>query len=184
MFRSIKPLFLTLVSLLALNGCSSLPEHLDSQAPNLISQYSAWTEDVAPQTPIRLGGIIANVENLADRTRVEVVNLPINSSGKPDITQEPEGRFVAYLAGFNDPVKLAQGRLVTLLGSTSGSEAGKVGEFEYTYPVMVNSRYHLWRIEERVIVNDINSYLYPCRSLHCRSMSHGTKQGKVIQEVK
>ncbi len=184
MYSKIRLFTLSCFALVLLSGCSSIPANLDSQAPNLISDYRQWNQTTELQTPIRLGGVIAKVDNLADRTRIEVVNLPISSKGKPDIDQEPDGRFVAYVDGFADPVKLSEGRLITVLGRAKGVEEGKVGEFDYRFMVMDQGSYHLWRIEERVVVNNIDSYLYPCRSLHCRSISYGSQQGTVVQQVK
>lgn len=175
---------LVLFATLLLVACSHLPQSLQSSAENVLTNYSAWGEDTPNAAPVRLGGVIAKVTNLKDKTRVEVVNLPIGSNGKPDINEEPSGRFVAYVDGFADPVTLSEGRLITLLGVTMGEESGQVGEYNYTFPVMKSSGYHLWRIEERVIVREFDSYLYPCRGLHCRTLQPTTKQGTVIQQVK
>lgn len=176
--------FSLVCSLLLLSACSTLPENLKSDDPLLVSDYAVWSSAQQSQSNVRLGGVIASVANLKDKTRVEVVNLPINSNGKPDINQEPQGRFVGYIDGFVDPVALADGRLITMLGVSSGREQGSVGEHEYQYPVMQVKGFHLWRIEEKVMMHDVDSYLYPCRSLYCRDVRHGTRQGKVIQEVK
>ncbi|WP_099609737.1 Slp family lipoprotein [Vibrio coralliilyticus] len=171
--------------LVALTACSTLPENLASNNPDLQTDYSGWQASAAKKQELRLGGVIASVTNLKDKTRVEVVNLPISSNGKPDIDQEPQGRFVGYIDGFADPVTLSEGRLITLLGDSSGTEAAKVGEYSYDFPVMKIKSYHLWRIEERVIVHDdFGPSMYPCRSLYCRDLTRGTRQGKVIQEVK
>ncbi|MCG9682774.1 Slp family lipoprotein [Vibrio sp. Isolate23] len=171
--------------LTVLTACSTLPENLASDNPDLQTNYSGWQSSASQEQELRLGGVIASVTNLKDKTRVEVVNLPISSNGKPDINQEPQGRFVGYIDGFADPVTLSQGRLITLLGDSSGTEAAKVGEYSYDFPVMNIKSYHLWRIEERVIVHDdFGSSRYPCRSLYCRDLTRGTRQGKVIQEVK
>ncbi|GAB2656863.1 Slp family lipoprotein [Vibrio panuliri] len=172
------------VALLALSACSSLPEQLVSDNPNLISDYATWQQQSAVQNEVRMGGVIAEVENLADRTRIEVVNLPIDSVGKPDIGQEPNGRFVAYLQGFEDPVAFAPGRLITFLGESNGSENGKVGEFDATFPVMNARGYRLWRVEERIIINDPGSYVYPCRTIYCRDNYYNSRQGRVIKDVR
>jgi len=177
-------LLLALVGVLSLSACSSLPENLKSENPNLITDYQVWQSVGEDASQVRLGGLIASVTNLEDQTRIEVVNLPIGSSGKPDINQEPEGRFVAYVDGFADPVALSTGRLISLLGESQGLEQGKVGDYSYDFPVMKASGFHLWRIEERVIVHDIDSYFYPCHGLYCQDFRYGTRQGKVIQEVK
>ncbi|GAK87695.1 starvation lipoprotein Slp paralog [Vibrio ponticus] len=172
------------VALLALTACSSLPEQLASDNPNVITEYATWQQNASVNNQVRMGGVIASVENQVDRTRIEVVNLPIDSVGKPDIDQEPKGRFVAYLQGFEDPVAFAPGRLITLLGEANGSEVAQVGEFDYDFPVMNVQGYRLWKIEERVIVNETGSYLYPCRGIYCRDLNYSTRQGRIIQDVK
>ena len=171
--------------IIALSACSTLPEDLVSTNPNVQTSYSNWRESLDVTQELRLGGVIAHVTNLKDTTRVEVVNLPIGSSGKPDINQEPQGRFVAYIDGFADPVKLSEGRLITLLGDSDHKETAPVGDYSYEFPVMKVKSYHLWKIEERVIMhNDFGPYNYSCRSLYCREIIRGTRQGIVIQEVK
>lgn len=72
-----------------------------------------------------MGGVVANISNQKDRTRVELVNLPIDSAGRPNIHQEPQGRFVAYVPGFLDPITYGEGRLLTLYGTTAPSEQAK-----------------------------------------------------------
>ncbi len=82
---------------------------------------------------VRLGGIIAKVDNFKDKTRLEIVNLPISKSGKPDIDEEPTGRFVAYFDGYLEPVAFSEGRLVTVVGKGAGEEEGKIGEHGYIF---------------------------------------------------
>ncbi|MCW8335124.1 Slp family lipoprotein [Vibrio sp. SCSIO 43135] len=176
---------LILVSVLLVSACSSLPQNLESESPNLISDYQQWLDSDSSNTlDVRLGGIIAKVTNLDDKTRLEVVNMPISSAGKPDLGTEPNGRFVAYVDGFLDPVAYAEGRLITVLGTSNGTEQAKVGEFEHQFPVMNARGVHLWRIQERVIVNDVGSYYFPCRGLYCRQTMAFPSEGRVIQEVK
>ncbi|NVD07046.1 Slp family lipoprotein [Vibrio sp. JPW-9-11-11] len=182
-----KPLFNSILlsaALIMLAGCSSLPDPLKSDNPDLITEYSVWQANTEASNQVRLGGVVASVANLQQRTRVEVVNLPISSAGKPDINQEPQGRFVAYIDGFADPVTLAPGRLISFIGNSQGREQGLVGQYQYDFPVMNVTGFHLWRIEERVIVHETHSYLEPCFGLHCRRSNLNNTHGKVIKEVK
>lgn len=179
-----KKSLILLLSLFFLSACSSLPESLKSDNPDIVTRYSEWQENPEQLNQLRLGGVIAKVTNLETKTRIEVVNLPINASGKPDISQEPNGRFVGYINGFVDPVTLQDGRLITVLGQSNGTEESKVGEYSYTFPVMDISHFHLWRVEERVVMYDWDSYYYPCYSIHCRDIRSMSREGRVIQEVK
>ncbi|WP_104399233.1 Slp family lipoprotein [Vibrio penaeicida] len=174
---------LFILSVFLLSACSSLPEQLTAQSEEVITDYPIFAAHEGT-TDVRLGGMIATVTNLADKSRIEIVNLPISKTGKPDISTDANGRFVAYIDGFIDPVTYAEGRLVTVVGKSQPTEQGKVGEFDYTFPVMNAYGMHLWRVEESVIVHDFDSYLYPCYGINCRSSRMGSNRAKVIQEVK
>ena len=178
---------LLFLCVLFLAGCSSLPKELASSQTTTLIEYDAFVTAAKKDetAEVRLGGVIARIDNLKDTTRIEIVNLPISSSGKPDLSQEPNGRFVVYLNGFVDPVTYSVGRLVTVLGLPTGIEDANVGEFLYPFPVIKASALHLWQIQEYVISNDINMSYMPCtgaRCLHQRSIE--SRRGKVVQEVK
>ena len=164
-------------------GCSSLPKELESSSEVVITDYQQWVNQLPEANAVRLGGVIAKVTNLKDKSRVEIVNMPISNSGKPDLDAEPSGRFVAYVDGYVEPLSFSEGRLVTFVGQSAGSEDGKIGEFPYTFPVMNVTNQRLWQITERVIVNDFAPTYYSCRSLHCRSFHTMTRQGRVVQDL-
>lgn len=173
------------LSALLLSACATLPVQLNAQSENLITDYASWSDsNPASGDEVRLGGVIASVTNLADQTRIEIVNLPIDSVGRPSLTSEPQGRFVAYVDGFLDPITYGQGRLITLIGNTASPEQGKVGEFEQMLPVMKATGYYLWKVTERVVIDDIGPYHYPCRNFYCRHYDGFPRDGRVIQEVK
>ncbi|QXO19170.1 MULTISPECIES: Slp family lipoprotein [Vibrio] len=181
----IQSVITALAAALLLSACATLPSQLTANSDNVISDYSRWSEiDPASQAEVRLGGVIASVTNLADKTRIEIVNLPIDDVGRPSLTSEPQGRFVAYVNGFLDPITYGQGRLITLVGTTTSPEMGKVGEFEQMLPVMKASGYYLWKVTERVVIDDIGPYHYPCRNFYCRHFDDFPRDGRVIQEVK
>ena len=169
---------------LLLSACSSLPPQLVSDNPHVITQYDVWQSQPQKTQEVRLGGVIANVTNLTSKTRVEIVNLPINSAGKPDINQEPTGRFAAYFTGFIDPVTFAEGRLITVLGKAIGTEQADVGEFEYTFPVMAVQGHRLWRIEERVIIYSGFDDFAPCFGRGCYDTYSSPRQGRVMKDVR
>ncbi|RYU67342.1 Slp family lipoprotein [Aliivibrio finisterrensis] len=172
---------------LLLTGCSSLPQELTSSQAVVITEYSAFSTvaESNRESDVRLGGVIARIDNLTTTTRIEVVNLPISSSGKPDIAQEPNGRFVVYFDGFIDPVTYGKGRLITVLGQSNGIEKATVGDYLYSFPIITGVGIHLWQVQEYVVTNDFNMNYMPCtgsRCLHQRSRLE-THRGKVVQEV-
>ncbi|ELE1961537.1 Slp family lipoprotein [Vibrio vulnificus] len=184
MKKTVRSLF-AMIALLGLAACSSLPQELTAQNQDVLTDYQIFAESQGMVTQdVRLGGVIAKVDNLKDKTRIEIVNLPIDKNGKPDISQEPNGRFVAYLDGYLEPVAFSQGRLITVVGTAAGEDQGKIGEYDYVFPVVKSYGYRLWTIEERVRVYDTSSYLYPCYSITCRQMRDFPRDGKIIQDVK
>jgi outer membrane lipoprotein len=110
--------------------------------------------------------------------------MPINSAGKPSLDVEPSGRFVGYYNGYLESLSFAPGRLVTLLGVDAGDEQGKVDDFDMSFKVMEIKGFHLWRIEETIVINEIESHLSPCYGLYCRGSRGIPSRGRVIQEVK
>ncbi|MCG6266518.1 Slp family lipoprotein [Vibrio furnissii] len=179
----IQRVFVALTALL-LSACASLPEELTATSDAVVTDYAAWTQlDPSQHHEVRLGGVIAKVTNLAHQTRVEVVNLPVDNAGRPSLTSEPQGRFVAYVKGFLDPVTYGEGRLITLVGTTGEPERGKVGDFEQLFPVMNAHGHYLWRVTERVVIDDTGPYLFPCRNFYCRHFDDYPRNGRVIQEV-
>ncbi|MBR9787266.1 Slp family lipoprotein [Vibrio sp. J1-1] len=179
-------IFLAFFAVVGLSACSSLPEELNARTEQVLTDYKTFAESQGVANhDVRLGGIIAKVDNFKDKTRVEIVNLPISESGKPDISDEPEGRFAVYFDGYLEPVAFSQGRLVTVVGKSAGEEEGKIGEHEYIFPLIKGQGYRLWKIEERVRTYDTPSYFYPCYSINCRMLRHDFPQdGRVIKQVK
>lgn len=182
MYKAMFVLFFTLF----LSACSSLPDNLATANKNVITDFTQWKgTDLNVANEVRLGGVVASVTNLADKTRIEMVNMPISSSGRPDLLSEPTGRYVAYIDGYVESMSLANGRLVTFLGVSDGIEQGKVGDFDTDFPVINVTSYYLWRIEEKVIVNESGSILHPCwGGIHCRSSSPSSNTGRVVRELK
>ncbi len=70
-----------------------------------MTDYRVRVNTVPDAGDVRLGGKTAALLNLQDKTRVEVVNMPISSSGKPDIDAEPKGRFTD---GYVEPLSFAE----------------------------------------------------------------------------
>lgn len=178
--------FAVIMSVFALAACSSLPSELHANSESVMTDYLTFAQSKGQVVDdVRLGGVIAKTENQKKRTRIEIVNLPIDSSGRPDINQEPQGRFVAYFDGYLEPIAFSQGRLITVVGQAIGQEQGQVGEHPYLFPALDGDGYRLWKIEERVRMYDTSNYGYPCYSVNCRIPYFDFPQeGQVIKQVR
>jgi outer membrane lipoprotein len=90
-----------------------------------------------------LGGEILQTTNLRDGTRLEILQRPLGASELPKVTDTTGGRFMAFCHEYLDPAVYAARRRITVAGQVLGSHTGKVGEVEYTYPLISCEEVHL-----------------------------------------
>ncbi len=143
-------LFLSVV----LSGCTTIPAAVDrplAEPQPEPAQVQRDPDQYRGQVA-RWGGSIIAVENTRDASVVEVVARPLQSNSRPDEGGMSPGRFVIVTHGFLDPEIFTPGKAITAVGTLDGIQVRKVGEYEYSYPVLRAEGYHLWapRPERRV----------------------------------
>lgn len=154
-------IYFSIISLLLLSACSSIPKNLESDSATLVTNYPLWkASDPAQKLEVRMAGVVAKVENKQDKTRIEVANIPVDSAGKPNLAMKPQGRFIAYVDGFVDPLNIKPNTYVTFLGVTEPSEHAKIGEFDYEYPVMKVESMRVWQKSQVNVVNPQFNFCY------------------------
>ncbi len=146
-------LFLTALSFLLI-GCVTPPQGLEKEQFSITSYKAISSQDLDCRCKtVRLGGKIIQSEILPNKTKIEVLSLPVsNYSAQPLIEAQSDGRFIAYFDGFIDPENLKD-RYITLGGKLSGKVQGKIERAEYIYPVIQTENYRLWRLTK--------NYYYP-----------------------
>jgi len=138
-----KLLSLVLISLIA--SCATTASFDTTKVDKSLTPQSVVAEPVRSLGKIALwGGTILDTRNLKDKTQIEILAYPLSSSHWPMQKSKPLGRFIIQYQGYLEPTTYAQGRVLTVLGSVGGSRSGKVGESEYTYPVIIAEQLHLW----------------------------------------
>jgi len=125
----------------SLGACATVPAPLHGQfAPVTPKEALANTA----QTPVRWGGEIISVDPKAGHTCFEVLGRELDATARP-VPHDPSlGRFLACRDGFYDPEEFKQGRYLTVVGRIDGSEQGKIGEYDYTYPRVAADTVYLW----------------------------------------
>ncbi len=94
---------------------------------------------------IVLGGSVISARRLAERTQIEVLQLPLDESLEPEtILRRSEGRFLAFYEGFLDPAVLPAGTRITVVGEVTGSVTGPLDESTYTYPTLTVKKMTIW----------------------------------------
>jgi outer membrane lipoprotein len=133
----------------ALVGCASnLPEPIrEPPEEDLALSVVRQQPDRFIGRRVRWGGTIAGIDNRAEETCLEVVGRDLQSSGKPVVQDSSEGRFLACVSRFLDPMIYSSGRLVTVAGTVEAVERRPVGDYPYEYPVVQVQSLHLWQPE-------------------------------------
>lgn len=151
-YRSIISALVTVLLAAGLAACSTIPENLRLQPePTLgLNQLQEAPLSHKGET-VRWGGVIVSTENTQSDSRIELVAYPLSGSARPMIDDTSQGRFIAVVNGFVDPLVYTKGREMTVVGKIEDRLDRKIGEYTYHYPVVKVSTYTLWpeRKEEK-----------------------------------
>ena len=154
--QSSAKLLIPLVFLL-LSGCASnLPKTIDD-APVPDIQYGEVKNNPDQNTgkTVRWGGKIISVENTQQSSRIEILTMPLDSSGEPFQSEDYQGRFLADVNEFIDE-EYYKNKTITVYGTIDSSITKAIGEHEYEYPLITASEYHVW--PRRVPINRTRYY--------------------------
>lgn len=136
-----------LVGVLA--GCAPAPIYpADASIVVATPQQVSATPDRYRSAQVIWGGRIVAVHNFPDHSEIEMLGIPLDTSQRPRLDQPAGGRFIAIMPGFVEPMDYPPGALMTLRGSVEGIRAGKVGEADYTFPLVHVENTHRWTPEE------------------------------------
>ncbi|KHT63025.1 starvation-inducible protein [Photobacterium gaetbulicola] len=149
-------------------GCAAVPESLRTDSENPITDVTALSDPAGQELglAVRLGGVIAAVDNGEHQTRLEIVAMPIGRDAKPKLGSKTQRRFVAYVDGFLEPMEYHPGRLISVAGQVGGEEEGRVGEYLYRFPVVAASGTQLWQVKQEVWIDDFDRFR-SCVGLYC-----------------
>lgn len=94
------------------------------------------------------GGRIVEVRNFPDHSEIELLGYPLDSSQRPQMDKTAAGRFIALMPGYVEGMDSPSGAPMTLRGRIDGVRNGKVGEADYTFPLVRVEQSHRWTPEE------------------------------------
>jgi outer membrane lipoprotein len=95
-----------------------------------------------------LGGQIVQTVVKEHETWVQVLQLPLGSQQRPDITASSQGRFIVIYKRFADPLVYEKGRKITVAGVVEGGRAIMLNDRPYTLPVLLERETYLWKAED------------------------------------
>ncbi|MEA9445252.1 Slp family lipoprotein [Candidatus Fukatsuia symbiotica] len=141
------------LAVMLLVGCVNVPKVLEgtTRTPQQNLNVIKMTPQAFIGQEARFGGTVVSVVNEPKRTRLEITSVPLDSGAKPILGEASQGRIIAYVNAFLEPVDF-QGRLVTVIGSVAGIEKGKIGKVPYDFVVINVNGYKRWYLAEQIVM--------------------------------
>jgi outer membrane lipoprotein len=136
-------------TLLVLSACAPAPIYKPTAANVVVApgQVAQAPEQYSGHDVI-WGGRIVQVNNLADHSEIEILAYPLDSSQRPKLSGNGDGRFIATMPGYVESIDYPPGAPITVAGHLSGNRAGQVGEASYVFPLVGVTQSHIWSAAE------------------------------------
>lgn len=131
-----------ILGFLSLMGCATSGGYSADKGPELPEVQE--NVDAYRDATVIWGGTILKLDNADDHTTVEILALPLERGGRPYTYKNSPGRFIARINKFLEPENFKKGSSVTVSGAIQDSVVSNVGEYPYTYPVVVSDEITLW----------------------------------------
>ncbi len=85
---------------------------------------------------VMMGGNIVQTRNFPDKSEIEVVQKSLDTYGNLDSGDATMGRFIFRHRGYLESEVYANGRDIVGAGVVVGTQAGKIGDRNYRFPVI------------------------------------------------
>ncbi len=138
--------------LLGVSGCASYPIgkqfRAQASATKDVSFRAICENPGAYQGRMVIwGGRILTTVNETNGDFVTILQAPLDARERPGSTKLSQGRFIVRSSEFLDPEVYRPGAKITVAGVLSGTEAQKVGNRSYDFPVVKLRDVCFWRPE-------------------------------------
>lgn len=150
-----------IASILFLSACATSPEFnltgvIQNKTPKqLIDQFESLRNN-----NILIGGTIVNNTDTNSGTQLEILAYPLDTNNYPRIENETSGRFLARNAGLLDRASFAPGKQVTLTGKLTSVVTGKLGDADYSYPILDINQIFLWTPDSGGGLQNVDTHLH------------------------
>jgi outer membrane lipoprotein len=132
-------------------GCASSPVEIPEILQNQIDPTLTFSDVIQRAGDyqgkmLMLGGEVLSAKRLAEGTRLEVLQLPLDEYQRPVATRtDSQGRFIAMENAFLDPAMFPPNTQVTLVGEVTGTVSAKLDEMDYQFPALVIRYLYVWK---------------------------------------
>lgn len=138
--------FFIFASTVLISACSShVPPEIsqDIISSPQITEVRTHTDTFISHSA-RWGGVIIDTENKQSSSKLTIIAFPLDSNGRPEISDQSTGRFIAVFDDFLEPQLYGSEREITVYGTILKTETRKIGEYPYEYPVIQVRQHFLW----------------------------------------
>ncbi|MFV9997325.1 MAG: Slp family lipoprotein [Arsenophonus endosymbiont of Dermacentor nuttalli] len=151
-----------LAGVVLLAGCVSIPASIKGTTQTPVESLSTVRE--TPELYIgqegRFGGKVISVLNSNNQTRLKIAVIPLSKYDAAPILNTPSvGRLYAYIGHFLEPSDFT-GRYVTVVGTITGIETGKIGSVSYQYVKIAVTGYQRWNQMQSVVLPPTGAWGY------------------------
>ena len=138
-----------LVVLGAVCGCLSCAPVISTEIRSRVDPQLSFVQIAAnPQAyvgkVVLLSGTIIEAINLSQGTRLEILQYPSTSRGRPRTDKPSAGRFLVLAPEYLETAVYRPGRAITVAGEITGARERTLGETVYRYAVVAPHELHLW----------------------------------------
>ncbi len=98
---------------------------------------------------VMFGGKILKTQVSPNSSELMVLQLPLDSNGRPVNQIQSEGRFLIHSDQFLDPANYKKGAFLTVVGVSKGKKIRPIGDYDYVYPLLEEIEIKLWPNEIR-----------------------------------
>jgi outer membrane lipoprotein len=102
------------------------------------------TPDAHKGEIVMFGGRIIETKTASFLSELTVLQLALDSSGRPVDPDQSQGRFIVQTKEVLDPEIYQKDRMITVVGRLKGSKDLSIGGFDYTYPLVEPIEIKLW----------------------------------------
>jgi outer membrane lipoprotein len=102
------------------------------------------TPDVYKGEVVMLGGRIIATQAASSQSEITVLQLALDSNGRPVHPDQSGGRFIVQAKKLLDPAIYQKDMYLTVVGTLNGSKTGSIGGFRYAYPLVESIEIKLW----------------------------------------
>ncbi|NOQ20211.1 MAG: Slp family lipoprotein [Desulfobacterales bacterium] len=144
---------LTIPMTLFLGSCSVISQQIRTESiPQIQFKTLLLEKDKYMGNTVILGGYILEIQNLADKSLIKVLQVPLGFGEKPKSKDLSEGKFIISQKGFLDPEIYNKDRRITVAGTIVGAVVEKIDDYPQPYLKIESREIYLWPEE---------AYYYP-----------------------